>query len=77
MDNKCITCQHLTWWEGDYCCTAKLRILCPSPDGKFTRDMLMAMKLNRDCEEYKYQDDEELRNLYEKPFNEFLGTVGK
>jgi len=49
---NCINCKHFAWWDGDYCCTAKMIILQHSPKGDFTEEILKNMKTSDECEDY-------------------------
>lgn len=65
---NCINCRHFCWWDGDYCCTRKARLLLESPDGKLNKNIFMALQLNKDCNEHEdYQSDD-----YVNLFNNFL-----
>ena len=71
INNSCITCQLFVWWDGDYCCMKKLKILQESKDGKFTKDILISLKLNKDCQDYK----EYKESIYKESFEEFLNNL--
>lgn len=65
---NCINCENFAWWDGDYCCVRKTKLLQHSPGGDFTKDIFIALNLNKNCNEYKdYQSD-----IYIKSFNDFL-----
>lgn len=66
---SCVRCEHFALWDGDFCCTKKMRILQEAPDGKFNKDIILALKLNSGCESYKDNGDD---SLYMKDFREFL-----
>lgn len=72
-EKNCINCSNFAWWDGDYCCTAKLKILQNSPDGKINDDMLMALKLNRNCNSWN-EAGEKIREMHEEAFNDYLKT---
>ena len=69
-EQNCINCEHFAWWDGDYCCVAKKKILQESPEGEFNEDILMSLKLNKDCEAWSRIEEE--RNIYEEPFKNWL-----
>ena len=35
---RCLTCKHFCWWDGDYCCLDRCKILITSPSGRITRE---------------------------------------
>ena len=35
---KCLKCEHFCWWDGDYCCLDRNKILIGSPSGRITRE---------------------------------------
>ena len=35
---RCLTCEHFCWWDGDYCCLDRRKILVESPSGRITRE---------------------------------------
>ena len=65
-ENNCTKCKHFAWWDGDYCCLLKNLILQESPDGKFNTDILIALKLNKNCENFEGEN-----TSFEESFNEF------
>ena len=67
-NKNCITCAHFAWWDGDFCCTKLTKILQESPDGNFNDDIIMALRINKDCPSHL----EGTRTLYLDQFNEFL-----
>lgn len=70
-ENNCVNCKHFAWWDGDFCCIAKNKILQESPDGEFNKDILMALLLNKNCSEHIKSDD----NIYQEDFNDFIKTL--
>ena len=70
-EKNCINCASFAWWDGDYCCTRFMKILQESPDGKFNNDILMSLKLNKDCKQWNKNEN----SLYEESFNDFLKMV--
>jgi len=73
---NCINCHNFAWWDGDYCCTAKMKILQNSPDGKFNDDILIALKMNKKCTSWE-EASPKIAEMYEKAFNDFMKTKGK
>ena len=57
MDAKCLSCEYLLWWDGDYCCLppkGRWKILAESKDGCYTDEVLKKLKeVSQDCKEYK------------------------
>lgn len=72
LNKTCITCKNFGWWDGDYCCTAKLRILQESPDGAFNNDILLSLRINKNCDSYIELNLDE--NKYIESFKTFLET---
>lgn len=56
----CTNCQYFAWWDGDYCCTAKMIILQNSDDGKLNKELLGDI-----CEEYIMDENPIYENIYE------------
>jgi len=71
INHSCITCQFFAWWDGDYCCVRKAKLLQESPDGKFTKDILMSLKINKNCAEYDYNPS----SIYKEDFDNFLNSI--
>lgn len=67
---NCISCVHFGWWDGDYCCTKLMKILQESPDGHFNDDILMALRINKDCVHHL----QGTKTPYLEAFNEFLNN---
>ena len=72
MEKSCLNCKAFAWWDGDYCCTKKMKLLCNAPNGDFTSDILSALKINKNCESYEQEDNEEIINLHKEIFDTFL-----
>ena len=70
LKKSCITCQHFAWWDGDYCCVAKLITLQPSVKGEFTDVIIYSLRRNADCNSYKRRQSK--TNVYLNAFEEFL-----
>lgn len=69
--NNCINCENFAWWDGDYCCLAKMIILQSSPKGYFEEEILKNIKTSDECIGYtkSYNKSHE---MYEHAFNEFM-----
>ena len=66
LDMKCcINCAAFAWWDGDFCCVKKMRILQPSENGKMSKELLTALSANKDCEEWEENVGE---NIYLEQF---------
>lgn len=70
-ENNCIDCKFFTWWDGDYCCVRKAKLLQTSKDGKFNIDILKSLRLNKNCDSF----DKESNSLYKEEFNKFLKII--
>ena len=70
MESTCIDCVFFTWWDGDFCCMKRQKILQESKDGKFSKDILNVLEKNKNCEDFKLEDLP--FNLYRDQFKEFL-----
>lgn len=68
---SCINCEHFAWWDGDYCCVLRFKILCESPDGEFTDEILKRMETSKTCNDYNAATKKHAE-LYEEPFLKFL-----
>lgn len=53
MKKCCLTCQHFTWWDGDYCCTHHFNILSGADNkNKATHPEKV---LNNSCDDYSQE----------------------
>lgn len=68
---NCISCQHFCWWDGDYCCSRKMRILQESDKGEFTIDILKSLEKNKNCIDY-LKASSKITEMYLSAFNDFL-----
>lgn len=68
MDKNCITCHNFAWWDGDYCCIKKLKILCNAPNGEMNSDMKIALKMNKDCRGWEKADDRIIK-MHQEAYN--------
>lgn len=73
-EKNCINCEHFTWWDGDYCCIEKMKILCESPKGDFNDDILHSLKVNENCKKHLPSSNEQVTAMYEEAFEKFLNT---
>lgn len=71
-EKNCVNCDCFTWWDGDFCCSHNLRLLQESPDGEFNDNIFMAIKINKDCGDWREYDNGTSESSYVKKFNEFL-----
>ena len=71
MDKNCITCEHFAWWDGDYCCIDKMKILCESPRGIMTDDILISLEKNKNCKTWKEGNKYHI-DLNMEAYNNFL-----
>ena len=67
----CISCEHFAWWDGDYCCLKKMRILQPSKDGHFGDDILAVLNRHRKCRSYNRKEG---KNIYLDALFDFLAN---
>ena len=72
LEKSCINCEHFAWWDGDYVCTAKFKLLQESPNGEFNKDILMSLRLNKNCLDYNKQTNKKIIDLHTEPFIKFL-----
>lgn len=68
MEKNCITCHSFTWWDGDYCCIKKLKILCNAPNGEMNNDIKIALKMNKDCKGWE-EGSEEIVKMHQEAYN--------
>lgn len=68
-----INCEHFSWWDGDYCCTDKFKILQESKNGKFNEDILFALENNMNCSKWKLGRPK-ITEMYMEAFNEFMNN---
>ena len=71
-EKSCLNCEHFAWWDGDYCCTAKFKILCSSPNGDFTHDILTSLRINKNCSEHAPEENKEVANMHKEMFDNFM-----
>lgn len=51
---RCLTCEHFCWWDGDYCCVDKMKILAESPSGRITKERYDTLyERYKRCRSYK------------------------
>lgn len=72
LSRSCVKCEHFAWWDGDFCCVKKMKILQEAPDHNFNRDIILALKLNINCDAYSESENE---TMYMKDFREFLNKI--
>jgi len=66
MEKNCINCDGFALWDGDFCCVKKLKILQNAPDGNFTKDILTALRINMDCEDWSESYTDAYTHMFEK-----------
>lgn len=73
MKNKhCTNCNNFTWWDGDYCCVAKMKVIEESENGFFWcpfPQQYQTSFIAEECAEYVPVNGE---GIYEEGYNEFL-----
>lgn len=74
--SSCLTCNGFCWWDGDYCCTMKMKIhQYGYPNGIwFNRDIDKTMETPETCEDYSYRHHErypESENEYIEEYKKF------
>ena len=61
---SCLTCKHLAWWDGDYCCMHNLSLLSDAPKGVITEDAILTFNTNgKYCKSYQFQEPKYKVNL--------------
>jgi len=68
---NCLNCQSFAWWDGDYCCVEKFKILQESKKGEFNDQILTSIEENKDCKKWKKANDK-IREMHMEAFNNFL-----
>ena len=71
IEHSCLTCEHFAWWDGDYCCIDKFKILMPAPRGNFNKDMIDVLKNKQQCKRHK-KSMGGMSSIYVKQFEKFL-----
>lgn len=69
----CTNCRHFSWWDGDYTCIWKMKIIEESENGAFWCPFPQPSQndFNADkCLDYTWIDENE--RIYELPYQEFL-----
>ena len=66
---SCVRCKYFALCDDNFCCTKKIKILQEAPGAKFNRDIILALKINNECESYIDNGDD---SLYMKDFRDFL-----
>lgn len=72
----CTNCQHFTWWDGDYVCVWKMKIIEKSENGIFWCPFPFDGQTDfhaEKCTNYTWIDEGE--RLYEIPYQEFLAEL--
>lgn len=73
INRNCVNCDHFAWWDGDYCCVKKLKILQQSKNGEFNNDIIKSLEYYKDCSDW-----EEMylpAQIYVEPFKEYLKNI--
>lgn len=73
---NCLNCANFAWWDGDYCCTDKFKVLQESKDGKFNNDIIYALENNKDCSKWK-KGNEKLVSMRMEAFNKYLKSINE
>ena len=73
MEN-CVTCEHFDWWDGDWCCLKKFKILSHSWEtGEMRKDLLETIETRETCEDYKEEHSE--RPGYVEEYTKLIETL--
>lgn len=75
MEKHCTNCEAFAWWDGDFCCTAKMSIIEQSPDGKFWCPFPQPHQKSfnaEECEGYRYSENDK---WYTEEYKRFLETL--
>lgn len=75
-EKNCINCKHFAWWDGDYCCTDKFKILQASPKGQFNADIEYALEKNKNCKKWK-AGNPKIVEMYLKAYNEYIKGINE
>lgn len=71
VEKNCINCGNFAWWDGDYCCLSKMKILCSSPKGEMNEDILTSMDVNKKCKDWKKAQEFQYK-MYKEAFDDFI-----
>lgn len=73
-EKNCISCENFAWWDGDYCCVWKFKILCESKNGEFTKDILKNIKTSETCKAYR-RGSKKIANMHKDAYEKFLKQI--
>lgn len=71
IEKNCITCGNFAWWDGDYCCLSKMKILCDAPNGKMNENIVISLEANKKCKDWKKAQDFQIK-MYKEAFDEYI-----
>lgn len=60
-NDTCITCQHFAWWDGDYCCMSKMKVI--QHGDTFSEGIEAKIK---PCEEFSYDEKAPYKEEYKR-----------
>ena len=73
MNKCCINCRSFAWWDGDFCCVNHMKILQHADNGYFiNEDILKTIKDPLSCPDYEYEENDDIREMYESEFKKFI-----
>lgn len=69
---KCLTCQYFAWWDGDYVCMERFRLLS-NKHGKqmFDDDLIAELKKMKFCPEYSMSLNKFVVGMHIEEFNKW------
>lgn len=74
MEKHCTNCEHFAWWDGDYCCVWKMKIIEKSENGAFwcpfPQDFQEDFNADK-CEDYYFSE----KPIYRKPYLDFINEI--
>lgn len=76
IKKHCTNCKYFTWWDGDYCCMAQMKVIVESQNGYFWCPFPQSFQKvfdAEDCSDYTYEEN----NIYSEPYNDFLKELQK
>lgn len=69
-EKNCTNCKNFAWWDGDFVCVKHSKILQTSNGGEFSDDILIALRINKDCKDW----EKETNGIYSIEFEKFLNN---
>ena len=70
---KCLKCEHFGWWDGDYCCMDRQKVLVTSSTGRITQEQYDSMSRKfKHCWFFKKRKNSKFKDGLYLPINKLI-----